>query len=113
MDTLTENNFNLGNNMGNIGGHNNNVNLTKNETSELLKFLSEIRSAMDQTDATAEQKEAVNQYLSTIEDESMKSNPKGNRIKNAYDGLKKTVHNINILNLIEKLSPILVAMIQK
>lgn len=103
-------------NSGNVGGNNNTVNVFNSFNSlrsdDLSSLLSEFMSAIEQTDLPEEKKRDAKEYIDTINEESAKEKPKKSVIKLLFDSLKKFAKNEKLSNLIEKLTPIITALIK-
>ena len=108
-----ENNYVGTNNGGIVGGMGNIVNnFGSFPQNELRALLSELRSEVEPTNLSKEQKQEAQEYIETIEEEAAKEKPKKSIIKLAFDGLKRVATNDKFLKLLEKLTPIIVALIK-
>ena len=106
--------YNVGSNIGGIvGGKNNTVNnFTSGQKDELSSLLSEIQSSVNKLGISPEQKEEAKDYIDAIAEEAVQDKPKKSIIKMAFEGLKKITTDDGFLRLIEKLTPIIVALIK-
>ena len=106
--------YNVGANIGGIvGGKNNTVNnFSSGQRDELASLLSEIQFAINHMGISQEQKENAKDCIDVIAEEASQSKPKKSIIKIAFDNLKKILTDNGFLTLIEKLTPIITALVK-
>ncbi|MDE7219351.1 MAG: hypothetical protein K2O45_07000 [Oscillospiraceae bacterium] len=108
-----ETNYVITNNGGIVGGIGNVVNnFGSFQQSELSSLLSEFRTAVEQAEIPEERKQEAKECIETIEEEAAKERPKKSIIKLAFNKLKEVATSDKFLKLLEKLTPVIVALIQ-
>ena len=78
---------------------------------DLNSLLSDFQSVIEQDDLSDKKKQDAKEYISTIKEEAEKKEPKKSVIKLTFDSLKELATSEKTLNLIEKLSPIIISLI--
>ena len=103
------------NNSGIVGGKENTIHNSNSfrfpQQDDLNSLLSEFQTVIEQDDLSDKKKQVAKEYISTIKEEAGKKEPKKSVIKLTFDGLKELATSEKTLNLIEKLSPIIIALI--